>query len=152
LQVLNLPPAPLKCRNVARQTLVFDICRKQWVKLTPEEWVRQHWLHYLTSDLGISKSLIKVEQTIGEGTKTFRADLVVYAAASLMPYLIMECKAAHVAINEQVLQQVLHYQHSIAAQALAISNGLQHVFFEKTTTGMMQPVPMLSIMENKMKQ
>jgi hypothetical protein len=149
LQALNLPPAPLELRNVSQQTLVFDICRKRWVKLTPEEWVRQHWIHYLTKGLGISKSLIKVEQNIGEGIKAFRADLVIYEAATLTPYLIVECKAAQVAIDESVLQQVLHYQHYVAAHALAISNGLQHVFFEKTAGGTMQPVPMLSIMQNK---
>lgn len=149
MQALNLPPASLELRNVSQQTLVFDICRKRWVKLTPEEWVRQHWVHYLTKDLGISKSLIRVEQSIGEGLKAFRADLVVYAGATLTPYLILECKAAHVAIDEQVLQQVLHYQHYVAAQALAISNGLQHIFFEKTATGIMQPVPMLSVMQDK---
>lgn len=150
MQVLNLPPASLELRSVSRQTLVFDICRKRWVKLTPEEWVRQHWVHYLTKDLGISKSLIKVEQSIGEGVKAFRADIVVYTAATLTPYLIVECKAAHVAIDEAVLQQVLHYQHHVAAQALAISNGLQHIFFEKTAAGMMQPVQLLSIMRDKM--
>lgn len=149
MQVLNLPPASLELRNVSQQTLVFDICRKRWVKLTPEEWVRQHWVHYLTKDLSISKSLIKVEQSIGEGAKVFRADIVVYTATTLIPYLIVECKAAHVVIDEQVLQQVLHYQHYVAAQALAISNGLQHIFFEKTASGTMQPVPMLSIMQDK---
>ncbi|WP_448519708.1 type I restriction enzyme HsdR N-terminal domain-containing protein [Rhodoflexus sp.] len=148
MQALNLPPATLQLRNVHGQTLVFDICRRRWVQLSPEEWVRQHWLHYLTRDLGISKSLIKVEQSIGKGKKTFRADVVVYRPTALTPYLILECKAAHVAIDEQALQQLLHYQHQITAQALAMSNGLQHVFFEKTAEGAMQPVEALSVMKN----
>ncbi|MCS7017983.1 MAG: type I restriction enzyme HsdR N-terminal domain-containing protein [Cytophagales bacterium] len=149
MQVLNLPSAPLRLTNLRGQALVFDICRRRWVKLTPEEWVRQHWLHYLIGDLGFSKSLIKVEQTVGKGTSMFRADVVAYRDASLTPYLILECKAAHVPLGESELQQLLHYQHYIAAHALAISNGLDHIFFEKNSEGVMQPVAKLSIMENK---
>lgn len=149
MQALNLPPASLQLRNVDGQTLVFDICRRRWVRLTPEEWVRQHWLHYLTGELGFGKSLVKVEQSIGEGTKTFRADVVVYHPALAEPYLILECKAAHMPIGEQALQQLLHYQHKITAQALAVSNGLQHIFFEKTSEGIMLPVDTLSVMHHK---
>lgn len=128
---------------------MFDICRRRRVKLTPEEWVRQHWLHYLVHHLGFAKSLVKVEQIIVQGEKSFRADVAAYRRADAAPYLILECKAPHVSIGEQELQQLLHYQHKINAQALAVSNGLQHIFFEKTPQGIMQPVAALSIMQNK---
>ncbi|MCS6967507.1 MAG: type I restriction enzyme HsdR N-terminal domain-containing protein [Bernardetiaceae bacterium] len=124
---------------------VFDICRRRWVRLTPEEEVRQRWLHYLINHLFISKALVKVEQCLANA---LRADIVVYKGEALTPYLILECKSPTVVIGEADLQQLLCYQRYISAHALAISNGMEHFFFERNTSGMMQPVPVLSIMQS----
>ncbi len=108
---------------------IFCLIRKRWVVLTPEEWVRQHFLLYLTNVLHFSASLIAVEKQIVMGEVKRRFDIVVYDKDT-KPHIIVECKELQVPLTEAVLTQVLHYNASIRARFLLITNGSYTMGFE----------------------
>jgi hypothetical protein len=101
---------------------VFDIVRKKYVRLTPEEYTRQHLLNYLIHILGYPKSLISVERKIGQSQRINRPDLVVYNSQGL-PLLLAECKAAHVPITPHVYYQLMRYNRQLQAPFAVITNG-----------------------------
>ena len=101
---------------------VFCIIRKRWVQLTPEEWVRQNFLLYLTESLVYPASLIAVEKQLTLGELTKRFDAVVYDKQS-NPFMIIECKEMNVPLSEKVLQQVLRYNMQLQATYLVVTNG-----------------------------
>lgn len=101
---------------------VFCIIRKRWVQLTPEEWVRQNFLLYLTESLGYPAALIAVEKQLTLGELTKRFDAVVYDKQS-NPFMIIECKEMNVPLSEKVLQQVLRYNMQLQATYLVVTNG-----------------------------
>ena len=101
---------------------VLCIIRKRWVQLTPEEWVRQNFLLYLTESLVYPASLITVEKQLTLGELTKRFDAVVYDKQS-NPFMIIECKEMNVPLTEKVLQQVLRYNMQLQATYLVVTNG-----------------------------
>lgn len=116
---------------------VFCIIRKRWVQLTPEEWVRQNFLLYLTESLAYPAALIAVEKQLKLGELTRRFDAVVFDRQS-NPYMIIECKEMHVPLTEKVLQQVLRYNMMMQATYLVITNGSYCEMFKKNETGLVQ--------------
>lgn len=126
---LNLPPCDLKIGlssdNTERKT-VFDIVRKHWVALTPEEYVRQSFLHYMTGTLGVPVTHISVEQSfIFENGKPQRADIVVYDT-NTQPFILIECKASTVKITGEIFSQATRYNAYIKARYIVVTNGLNH--------------------------
>jgi type I site-specific restriction endonuclease len=121
---LNLPTFDVKLRNVEQRTEIFDCFRQRYVKLTPEEWVRQHTLHYLVNHYNYPKNRIAVELTLNLNKLTKRADIIVYNAA-LAPWMIIECKAAGVKLSQAVFDQAARYNLVMNVPFLAITNGLQ---------------------------
>ncbi len=109
---------------------VFCIIRKRWVLLTPEEWVRQNFLLYLTESLSYPASLIAVEKQLNLGDLKKRFDIVVYGKDT-KPFIITECKEMNVPLTENVLQQVLRYNINIQAGYLIITNGSHCIVFHK---------------------
>ncbi|MCC6817300.1 MAG: type I restriction enzyme HsdR N-terminal domain-containing protein [Bacteroidia bacterium] len=107
--------------------LIFDIIRKKYVRLTPEEWVRQHLLHYLIEDLNVPKGLIAVERSLVFNGLTKRFDICVSNRNGEMTLLI-ECKAPQVKLSQQTLMQAGTYQKVLNVQLIAISNGINHIF------------------------
>ena len=105
---------------------VFDIIRKKYVVLTPEEWVRQHIVHYLISDHGFPKSLISVEKKITVNTLTRRTDIVLYNQTG-SPLLIVECKAPEVTLSQKTIEQAARYNLTLKVPYLWITNGALHV-------------------------
>lgn len=101
---------------------IWDICRKKFVTLQPEEWVRQHIIHALVFDLKYPAGMIAVEKSILLGKVRRRYDLVVYAP-DLKPFLLVECKAPDVQISDTTLLQISHYYTQIPAAFLMLSNG-----------------------------
>ncbi|MHA6248113.1 type I restriction enzyme HsdR N-terminal domain-containing protein [Pontibacter sp. CAU 1760] len=93
--------------------------------LTPEEWVRQHVVHYLIGTLSYPKGLISIERGANYNQLQKRADLCVYDQSG-KPHLLVECKAAHVPITQEVVKQVSVYNQTLQAPYLLITNGLQH--------------------------
>jgi hypothetical protein len=119
--VLQYPSYPFKIKALHGKDQIFDPFRKTWVLLTPEEWVRQNLLQYLVQNLQYPASLIAVEKEIKLGELSKRFDIVVYK--NEMPWMIIECKEAKVALNEKTMEQILQYQQVLMAQYLFISNG-----------------------------
>lgn len=101
---------------------VFDPLRKKHVSLTPEEQVRQHFIHWLNAERGYPLQLMASEYTIKLGSKSFRCDIVAFDN-NLKPQIIVECKAPHVKLSNTVLQQVLNYNLVLKVPHLVITNG-----------------------------
>ena len=101
---------------------VFDPLRKKHVSLTPEEQVRQHFIHWLNAERGYPLQLMASEYTIKLGNKSFRCDIVAFDN-NLKPQVIVECKAPQVKLSNTVLQQVLNYNLVLKVPHLVITNG-----------------------------
>ncbi|GAA4436677.1 type I restriction enzyme HsdR N-terminal domain-containing protein [Pontibacter saemangeumensis] len=125
MDALNLPPFEYKITKSGTNNLIFDIIRRKYVVLTPEEWVRQHVVHYLINTLAYPKSLLSVERGANYNKLQKRSDLCVYNTEG-KPHLLVECKAAHVPITQEVVKQVSIYNQTLQAPFLVITNGLQH--------------------------
>lgn len=125
MQMLNLPKATLTVRQEEGCQKVFDVLRRRYVTLTPEEWVRQHFVHFLIHHKHYPASVIGNEVGINLfGTKK-RCDSVVYDA-SARPIMIIEYKAPDVEITQRVFEQIGRYNVRLRVRWLIVSNGLQH--------------------------
>ena len=122
---LNLPPFEIKLRGTKAQPQIFDILRKKYIELTPEEWVRQHFVHFLVEHKGYPAALMANEIQLKVGEKTLRADSVLYSR-ELKPRMIIEYKAPHIPITQKVFDQISIYNMLLHVDYLVVSNGLQH--------------------------
>jgi len=127
LQPLNLPPHPFKLTEQNGQLYIFDILRKKLLLLTPEEWVRQHFVQYLMQVKGYPKTLIKLEGGLKVNGMAKRSDIVVFNKVG-QKALMVECKAPGVAITQKVFDQIALYNITHRIPLLAVSNGLQHYY------------------------
>lgn len=126
---LNLPKANLKLRRSrSNEIQVWEPIRKKWLILTPEEWVRMHVLYYFHDSYGVPLSRIQSELGFQINKKTQRCDLIILNK-ELKPYILVECKAPEVKINDAVQDQVYAYNYQIGAQYLMLTNGLIHDFY-----------------------
>ena len=122
---LNLPPFEIKLRGTKARPQIFDILRKKYIALTPEEWVRQHFVHFLVEHKGYPAALMANEIQLKVGEKTLRADSVLYSR-DLKPRMIIEYKAPHIPITQKVFDQISIYNMLLRVDYLVVSNGLQH--------------------------
>lgn len=122
---LNLPPFAHKVQKTDGKTTIFDVIRKKYVVLTPEEWVRQHLVHYFIDYLGYPRTLISVESGLKFNQMDKRTDVVVYDR-SACPLMVAECKSFKVALSDDVFRQSAIYNSSLQAPYLLISNGMEH--------------------------
>ena len=122
---LNLPPFDIRLRDQAGRRQVFDVLRRRYVALTPEEWVRQHFVHFLIGHKGYPKGLLANEVELRVGEKRLRCDSVVYDR-SLRPLMIVEYKAPDIAITQRVFRQISAYNLLLRVDYLVVSNGLSH--------------------------
>lgn len=129
------PAFPFRMREENGRELIFDELRKAWVRLTPEEWVRQNFLQYLVQVKNYPYTLIAVEKELQLGDLKKRFDILVYDA-SHTPWMMIECKAMSVPLNEKVLHQVLRYNLSAPVSFLVITNGLYVAAFERNASGL----------------
>lgn len=109
--------------------MIFDSIRKKFVVLTPEEWVRQHFLNYLIETLYYPKALIKIETGLIYNQLQRRSDMIVYDRHA-QPWMIVECKSPGQALNNLTIRQVSVYNTVIKAKYIAITNGLVHWCYE----------------------
>lgn len=128
-------------REVATGREIWDICRKKYVVLNPEEWVRQHIIHALVFDLKYPAGMIAVEKTVLLEKVRRRYDLVVFAP-DLSPFILIECKAPSVPISEQTLLQISHYYTKMPAAFLMLSNG-SYTFVAGSQSGRLEWLPAL---------
>ena len=129
---LNLPQVEFKIKSNENKQFIFDIIRKKYVTLNPEEWVRQHILHYLTTNKNYPKSLIAVEKQMTVNNLKKRFDILVFNNKGL-PEIIVECKAPDTNITQDVFDQIARYNLKLNAEYLMVSNGLQHYFCKLDT-------------------
>lgn len=122
---LNLPSFEIKLRGTKARPQIFDILRKKYIALTPEEWVRQHFVHFLVEHKGYPAALMANEIQLKVGEKTLRADSVLYSR-DLKPRMIIEYKAPHIPITQKVFDQISIYNMLLHVDYLVVSNGLQH--------------------------
>ncbi len=135
MQRLNLPIAPLRLTRKEEVIYVFCVLRKKNLVLTPEEWVRQHIIHYLLTEINVPISLISSEAGLRVNKLDRRCDILVYSNEKKVKILV-ECKAPEIAINEKVLHQIAQYNSTIQAEYLWLSNGLDHHLYSiNQTTG-----------------
>ncbi|HVW97819.1 MAG TPA: type I restriction enzyme HsdR N-terminal domain-containing protein [Mucilaginibacter sp.] len=124
---LNLPPYPFKITDDNGQLSLFDVIRKRKIIITPEEWVRQHFVQYLINQKRYPKTLIKLEGGHKLNGMPKRTDIVVYDKSG-QKILIVECKAPSVTLDQQTFDQVARYNMVHKVGLIAVTNGLQHYY------------------------
>lgn len=125
---LNLPPFPARLEQRQGKPYIWDEWRNKMVRLTPEEWVRQHLMHYLVEHLGYPKQLLGTEVGLKVGTMSKRADALLYDR-QLRPQMLIECKAPEVRLSDEVLMQAIRYNMALSVPYLLLSNGLEHIVY-----------------------
>ena len=124
---LNLPNYPFKITQKDGLVFIFDEIRKKRLVLTPEEWVRQHVVHYLIKEKNYPKSLINVEKVLTVNGLRKRYDVVVYNPDGSI-HILVECKAPGVKISQATFDQIARYNMTMQARFLNVTNGLNHFY------------------------
>jgi hypothetical protein len=122
---LNLPPYGTKITLRDGKNMIWDVIRRKYVALTPEEWVRQHFVHFLIEHKGYPTSLLANEVALTLNGTSRRCDTVLYDRA-LFPRMIIEYKAPHIPITQKVFDQICRYNLVFHVDYLVVSNGLSH--------------------------
>ena len=122
---MNLPRYEISVKRNGERLTIFDILRRRHVALTPEEWVRQHFVHFLVEHKGYPKGLLANEVELSVGEKNLRCDSILYDP-SLKPRMIVEYKAPSVVVTQKVFQQIATYNLLLHVDYLVVSNGLTH--------------------------
>jgi len=151
MDTLNLPKTELKITTNDGKQQVFDILRRKYVALTPEEWVRQHFVHFLIQQKGYPAECIGNEVSISlNGTKK-RCDTVVYGC-NAQPTMIVEYKSPKVEITQQVFDQISRYNIRLRVKWLIVSNGISHyccqVDYESGTCCFVEDIPTYDEIKN----
>lgn len=144
METLNLPKTELRTATRDDKQLVFDILRRKYVALTPEEWVRQHFVHHLIHDKGYPAECIGNEISLTLNGTRKRCDSVVYGR-NAQPVMIIEYKSPQVEITQQVFEQISRYNIRLRVEWLIVSNGLQHycchIDYESGTYRFVEDIP-----------
>lgn len=134
MQVLNLPTYSFRIKEENDEQYIYDIVRSKFILLTKEEWVRQHILHYLITDLGYPKGLIKVESGVAYNRRPKRSDIVVYNNLGNADILV-ECKSPDMPINQSTMEQAAMYTKTLKANYIVLTNGMTHYTFSFDSDG-----------------
>lgn len=127
MQPLQFPSYDFRLKNKQNKPFIFDLVRKKFVWLTPEEWVRQHVLNYLIQDKKYPLSHINIEKQIEVNGLKKRYDIVIYNRDGSI-HLLVECKAPEIKINQTTFDQIARYNFKLNATFLMVTNGLQHFY------------------------
>jgi len=125
MQKLNLPEYSFRIKSKQEKDFIFDSLRKKFVRLTPEEWVRQNFVQFLIVEKKYSVSLIAVEAGVKVNNNPQRADLVVFDRSG-NPVLVAEFKAPEIKISQQTFDQIVRYNMQLKVKFLIVSNGFEH--------------------------
>lgn len=141
---LNLPTYNFKLKSKENKTLIFDKLRKKYMVLTPEEWVRQHFVHFLIDKKNYPTSLIAVEKQLTINNRKKRTDILVFNTEGT-PEIIVECKAPTIKITQDTFDQIARYNLKLKANFLIVTNGLDHFYckmdFENETYIFLKEIP-----------
>ena len=127
---IDYPAQNFRMKKENDREIIFDELRKLWVRLTPEEWVRQNFIGYLVQTMKYPSTLVAVEKKIVIGEMVKRFDVLVYNKHH-QPWMMVECKSTDVQLKEEVLDQVLWYNIAVPVEFLVITNGTHCMAFQK---------------------
>ena len=127
MQKLNLPTYDFRLKSSENKTLIFDNLRKKYLVLTPEEWVRQHFVHFLVDKKKYPTSLIAIEKQLSINNRKKRTDILVFNNAGKHD-IIVECKAPSIKITQATFDQIARYNLKLKANYLIVTNGLEHFY------------------------
>ena len=127
---INYPEPGFQIKKEGDKDFIFDQIRKKWLLLTPEEWVRQNFIQYLVQVKGYPATLIALEKSIKLAELSKRFDILIYNQEH-QPWMMIECKAPTITLNEAVFHQLLRYHITVPAGLLLITNGNQTYGWEK---------------------
>ena len=144
MKALNLPTYSLKIKSEKNQEYIYDSFRKKYVRLTPEEWVRQNFAHYLVREKSFPGSRITLEKTLRINKLTKRCDILVYNDTG-DAVLMVECKSPEIKIGQQTFEQVSVYNLAFHVGYLIITNGLKQycckVDFTERSVNFLKEIP-----------
>lgn len=124
---LNFPSYNFRIKNSENNTYIFDVIRKKFVVLQPEEWVRQNCIQFLINEKNFPVNLINVEKVVKINGLNKRYDIIAYNSDGSI-FLIVECKAPKVKISQSAFDQIAIYNLTLKASYLMVTNGLNHYF------------------------
>jgi hypothetical protein len=140
---VNYPEPVFRFKEENGKEMIFDFIRKQWLLLNEEEWVRQNFIQFLVQELKYPSELIAVEKEIQLGDLKKRFDILVYDRDH-KPWMLVECKAGEIVLDEKVLLQVLRYNISMPANFLVITNG-QFTYAWEKINGELKEIPQMPV-------
>ncbi len=144
MQELRLPGYAFKVRSAPRGEQIFDPVRKKYVALTPEEWVRQHFLNFLVEHRGCPVSLMKVERGLKFNNMQMRTDILIHDRDG-GAIAVVECKAPEVKIDQNAFDQIFRYDRVLKVDFLLLTNGIEHYCCQmdhaKSTRTMINEIP-----------
>lgn len=131
---LNLPVFDPSLKKEQGKIWIFDGIRKKYIVLTPEEWVRQHFINYLITELKYPKSLFRIEGSLSYNKLQKRSDILVFDRNG-KAWMLIECKSPTIKLNQKAFNQVAVYNMTLGAKYLAVTNGMAHFCFEAAAAG-----------------
>ncbi len=141
---LNFPEYGFRLKNSENNLHIFDVIRKKFVVLQPEEWVRQHTVNYLIQEKYYPKSLINVEKQLTVNDIKKRYDIVVFNSDGSI-HILVECKAPSIVVDQNTFDQIARYNLQLNADYLMVTNGLQHFYckmdFESEKYAFLRDIP-----------
>lgn len=141
---LKLPAAAFRVKNTENGRAIFDQIRKKFVSLTPEEWVRQHVVELLLSRKRVPKESLSIEKELKIAGTRKRYDIVAFLPDASI-FLVVECKAPEVQIDQSTFDQIARYNLELNARYLMVTNGLDHYFctmdYEKKSYNFIPDIP-----------
>ena len=124
MMIINYPAPDFRIKKEGEKEFIFDLLRKKWIALTPEEWVRQNFVQYLLQVKNYPSTLIAIEKEIRLGELRKRFDILIYDTHH-QPWMMIECKAGIIKLDEKVLEQILRYNISVPVNYLIVTNGAE---------------------------
>lgn len=131
---LNLPSFTPSLKKEEGKVWIFDIIRKKHIVLTPEEWVRQHFIHHMINDLKYPKSLFRIEGSLTYNKLQKRSDILVRDRDG-KPWLLVECKSPSIKLTQKAFNQIAVYNMTVGAKYIAVTNGMVHYCCEAAKPG-----------------
>jgi type I site-specific restriction endonuclease len=129
MKALNLPSYDVQLREQSDGKYIYDIIRKKYIKLSSEEWVRQHFIHFLIEHRQYPVGLFRIERGVVKASRQGRTDIEVWSTEG-KPLLLVECKSYEQGLNKQAVLQASVYNDALQARFMVLTNGLSHYAFE----------------------
>lgn len=131
---LNLPEIHPALKKEQGKVYIFDVIRKKYIVLTPEEWVRQHFVDFLINQMKYPKSLFRIEGSLTYNRLQKRSDILIHDRMG-KPWLLVECKSPAIKLTQKAFNQVAVYNMTVGARYIAVTNGMVHFCYQAAGSG-----------------